>query len=1297
MSTEKEVVFDPYHKWLGISKADRPVTFYKLLGLSNGESDAEVIEEAAIRQTTHLRAYQVGAHAAECTRLLNEVATARQVLINPVKRKEYDAKLAQIAAKRAAAQASKAAASATVVESAFADLDEAFAAGKPGRDAARPPGPEKSGKHGKPDGRRSKHDAESEPKEARSRMAVIALIGGSAAALVVVAALAAIFVVSSQTPMAHVPPPPFAVQIPPKLPAPVVPVPPANDPKPVVAREPKTVVSRESKPVDPVPPIRTFSLRVPGKDILALSDGRVLYGGYPILQQFEPAENRNRIAHEYPQTGSRGVRFAVSPDGRFIHIGVPDANQMVTFLFDDEKASPVGRFAGVGEVCRLALSRDGSVLVIASYSGDVSVWNAFGHVKMQTLQPHPRPVRSIALNRNISVVATLCDQTIQVWSLRDSRLVASKPNSVRATSVAFGPDGKSLVLAAPTGIFTGSAERLEWSPLIANPARMIAFANARTLVALSPADISLYEWPSGKLLKRSSANVSAFDSMSLTPDGKIVFVSRADSKLEAFAIEENATLKQYLPANEAPAPGPPRYVGDWHFPDNPSHPEHIDLRIKEVDGVLSAQLDFRRLTSTGKARVAVLESFEGHLRGKLMIEGDLPDPWAEVREVHVDPPAVDGLMRVTLRSVGRDVTCPFRRVGSGQTATTTTPMPAIPATNPTPTPPVTTPKNEPVVVVRAEAPADERIKELTQTIRTTYKADYAKKSPADRADLAEKLLKLAAESKDDPAARYALYSEARDVAAAAGNWPIAADALEDIEAEFTVDVLPHKEAALALLVKSDLGKESAAAAAETALQGVGAAIAADELPLAAKFLRLAATAAAKAQSAPHTGLYRKADAELKLIHAEADAVQNARETLKTMPDDAVANLAVGSYEALRRGNWESALPLLAKGGDGELAKAARKELSASADAAGAQKIGDDWWAAAEKQKAEALGARAALRSRAAHWYRRALPQSTGLTLAVIAERLKTIDEAPTPFRLGGPANAALRTLTGHHGAVTSLFVTPDGKRLFTGSLDGTMKSWDLKLGKMSSNYAAGQPILSLGFSPSGRYVAIGFKAAMKVVEVDRPMSAKQLPGAEAFPGTYWADDNRVGYIDKENHHIATLNLGSESLPVEIRLRSLQISPSRTQIAALGQETHLIYLNAKGSLDSRRKAPFENSTCAAFSTPEGVVAIASLDKRIRIYETMKFSVVQTLEGDTVIQCLAFLPGGARLLSAGDDGLVRFWDTSTGKEVRRFATGSTGVMSILVTPDGKQIITGGVDGVVRVWAMPRENPPAAARKE
>ena len=90
-------MFDPYHKWLAIPPGQRPPSHYQLLGISATESDPDVIEEAVLQRTAHLRTYQIGPLAKECTRLLNEVAQAKVVLLNPEKRKAYDEELARAA------------------------------------------------------------------------------------------------------------------------------------------------------------------------------------------------------------------------------------------------------------------------------------------------------------------------------------------------------------------------------------------------------------------------------------------------------------------------------------------------------------------------------------------------------------------------------------------------------------------------------------------------------------------------------------------------------------------------------------------------------------------------------------------------------------------------------------------------------------------------------------------------------------------------------------------------------------------------------------------------------------------------------------------------------------------------------------------------------------------------------------------------------------------------------------------------------------------------------------------------
>jgi formylglycine-generating enzyme required for sulfatase activity len=87
------VVFDAYHKWMGIPAAEQPADFYRLLGLARFESDPDVIDAAANKQMAYLRGCAKGDHADQAEEMLNEVARARLCLLSERKKSVYDADL----------------------------------------------------------------------------------------------------------------------------------------------------------------------------------------------------------------------------------------------------------------------------------------------------------------------------------------------------------------------------------------------------------------------------------------------------------------------------------------------------------------------------------------------------------------------------------------------------------------------------------------------------------------------------------------------------------------------------------------------------------------------------------------------------------------------------------------------------------------------------------------------------------------------------------------------------------------------------------------------------------------------------------------------------------------------------------------------------------------------------------------------------------------------------------------------------------------------------------------------------
>lgn len=94
------VPFDPYLNWLGIPPHEQPPNFYRLLGVVLFESNPEVIEQAADRQSLRVGAYQAGPQGEICQQLLSEIAMAQFCLLDPQQKAAYDGQLQESLAQR---------------------------------------------------------------------------------------------------------------------------------------------------------------------------------------------------------------------------------------------------------------------------------------------------------------------------------------------------------------------------------------------------------------------------------------------------------------------------------------------------------------------------------------------------------------------------------------------------------------------------------------------------------------------------------------------------------------------------------------------------------------------------------------------------------------------------------------------------------------------------------------------------------------------------------------------------------------------------------------------------------------------------------------------------------------------------------------------------------------------------------------------------------------------------------------------------------------------------------------------
>ena len=105
----------------------------------------------------------------------------------------------------------------------------------------------------------------------------------------------------------------------------------------------------------------------------------------------------------------------------------------------------------------------------------------------------------------------------------------------------------------------------------------------------------------------------------------------------------------------------------------------------------------------------------------------------------------------------------------------------------------------------------------------------------------------------------------------------------------------------------------------------------------------------------------------------------------------------------------------------------------------------------------------------------------------------------------------------------------------------------------------------------------------------------------------------------------------------------------------------------------------------FSPRGDLLASAGKDGTVRIWDTTTWQQVRSITASrTEVNVAAFSPDGRTLATADDDGYLKLWEVATGHcEMEKLAHTGDAVIARF-TPDGKTVMTGGrTDGLVRTW--------------
>ncbi|MBW4598706.1 MAG: caspase family protein [Calothrix sp. FI2-JRJ7] len=244
----------------------------------------------------------------------------------------------------------------------------------------------------------------------------------------------------------------------------------------------------------------------------------------------------------------------------------------------------------------------------------------------------------------------------------------------------------------------------------------------------------------------------------------------------------------------------------------------------------------------------------------------------------------------------------------------------------------------------------------------------------------------------------------------------------------------------------------------------------------------------------------------------------------------------------------------------------------------------------------------------------------------------------------------LRTLTGHTEPVYSVSLAPDGKILASSSVDKTVKLWNVEDGSLIKTLEGHtQNVNNVVFSPDGQTLASA--SSDKTIKIWSRQDGRLLKTI-------------TGY----------------NFPII----SIAFSPDSKNIAAGGEDKTIKIWDINNGRLLKTLSEHQGWVNSLNYSKDGKsLASGSADKNIILWSVSDGKLIKTISGHTAsVWGVRFSPDDKMIISASRDRTIKLWNRN-GSILEEFKGHNNGVYNAVFSPDGKNIASASLDGTLKLW--------------